>query len=645
MVAGVAIAVLPTLLAAWYGRAFVGTIIALGALALLVLGVGVVLRFLPAEAANSPGRLLGLVLVLGGVGGLFVALTGMALTLHWSDELIDWLREGKREGAWQVLLAMAVFLAGLFVMFLTLQLGRAEEHTNPNLRRLTYGYNAVFGGILLLLILAVANVLVGIKVAWAVDATSSGEFTLSERTVNLLKGLDKPLNIYVIWPDDDPDTLQPIRSLLDGFQDRSPQVHIDYISPGLNSNRIEDLLKKYPRKIESVGVLLVYGEEKPENATFLKRGDLFEEGFGNQPTRFRGEDKIDAALSALVGGGSKTIIYGTQGLGEPSLSDTSPRPINGAGEGGLGVLKDRLTARGNFDVRPLKLTAAEPKIPDDCGVLVVANPRPPVDALVARAIHGYLVDRKGKAVVLTDVPSPPTGDKMPATGLEGVLSEFGVEVTGDRILTIGARQVGDQFQVFGADSALFEPNPQLVQAHSNEIATAFANTDFQFFSARVVRPLAGPSRRPEILAQALLVTRQGPPVWAEPKWDADTRDMVRGVAREDAAALNRLAKEPLSVAVAVTDAGKPRLVVFGDTTFVTNREVGERSGTRNFSLFASTLDWLAERPTSIGIEPRNMAIYQMQPTARGWSLVVMPGLIALVAILGLGLGVWAVRRR
>src|SRR5437868_15544051 len=81
IVAGIAIAVLPTLLASWYGSTFAGTIVALAALALLVLGVGVMLRFSPPDAAENPGRLLGLVLALGGVGGLFVALTGIALTI------------------------------------------------------------------------------------------------------------------------------------------------------------------------------------------------------------------------------------------------------------------------------------------------------------------------------------------------------------------------------------------------------------------------------------------------------------------------------------------------------------------------------------------------------------------------------------
>lgn len=642
MAAGVAIAVLPVLLATWHGSEFLMTVLFTALLALLVLGVGVTVRFLPAEAANDPGRLLRLVLTLGGLSGLLVALTGVALSVHWWAYLTDWLSQGKREGAVQVLAAIVVFLVGLFVMFVTLQLGRAEERRDPTLRRLMYGYNAVFSGVLLLLILVVVNVVVGLKVAWAVDATSTGEFSLSERTVNMLKGLDRPLHVYVIWPREDSDHMQPIMSLLDNFQDRSQQVKVEYVSPS-QFERLGELRKQYPRKIEqNIGILLVYGDEKPENATFLKDGDLFEEGFGNTPTRFRGEDKIVAALSSLEGGGQKTVVYFTQGLGEPSLTDTGTTPPAGGGELGLGVLRDRLTARGNFDVKPLKLTPADTKVPDDCKVLVVANPRPPVDPAVAEAIRKYL-EKQGKAVFLLDVPAPATGPTMPATGLEGLLTGYMVEVTNERVMSIGLEQLGGEVALTGR--VIVEPNPELARARTNELATAFAGYEFPLTEVRLVR--AGPAGvRPDRQAQPLLLTVPNRVAWVERDWQADPGQMFQALRRNDPEAVKRVSKEPLPAAVVVTETGKPKLAVFGDVSFVTNRQVGERSGTQNFSLFASTLDWLAERPTSIGIEPRNLAAYPpLAATVRFSYLVFLPGLLAVVIILGLGLGVWVVRRR
>ena len=51
----------------------------------------------------------------------------------------------------------------------------------------------MIGSLLLLLILTVVNVLVGLKFTGVIDATQSGQFTLSERTTNILKKLDQPV--------------------------------------------------------------------------------------------------------------------------------------------------------------------------------------------------------------------------------------------------------------------------------------------------------------------------------------------------------------------------------------------------------------------------------------------------------------------
>jgi hypothetical protein len=640
VILGIAIAVLPTLLSSWYGTEYLGTVIFSGLLAFLVIAIGVTIRFMPAEASANVVRLLGLVLLLGGLGGLLVALVGVALSIHWSNLLTDWLSAGKREGAGQVLLGVAVFLAGLLLMFVTMQLGRAEEHRNPTLRRLMYGYNAVFAGVLLLLILTVVNVLAGVKLLWAVDATSSGEYSISDRTINLVKGLDKDLNVKVIWPPDD-DRMMPIRSLLDNMQTRSTKVSVEYFSP--RQERVVELLKKYPRKIDNIGILLVYGEEKPENATFLKEADLFEEGFGNNPTtRFRGEDKIDAAISSLEGGGQKTIVYVTQGAGEPSLSDSGTRPAPG-GKGGLGSLRDRLNARGNFDVRPLTISPGNAKVPDDCKVLVVPAPKPPVDPRVEQSFRQYL-EKGGKAVFLFDVPAPATGPKMPATGVEGLLAGYNLEVTGDRVLSFGVIDLGGARAL--TDRIIVDVNQTLIESRSNEVATAFAGYPFILNNeVRLVRPAAAGRPGGDSQAQALLTTVRGRDVWTESDWQADSTPQYKALRSGDASMEKRLAKEPLPAAVVVTSGGKPKLAAFGDVGFITNPSVAEGSGTQNFSLFASLLDWLAERSTSIGIEPRNMTVYSLDPTVRFSYLLFLPGLLAFVTILGLGLGVWVVRRR
>jgi hypothetical protein len=655
VVVGIAVAVLPTLLASWYGTEFVGTIFFTGLLALLLIGVGVVLRFMPPDAAD-PDRLRILLLSLGAIGGLLVTATGVALTYHWWELLISWLRSGAREGAGRILLSLAVMLVGMAILFISLQLARAEERTHAGLRRLVYGYNAVFTGVLLLMILAVVNVLVDVKYAGALDATSSREFSISERTGNLISNLDKPLHLYVIWPQDQPD-LTPLKALLNGFEERSREVTVTYLSPTYDTEKLIDLIQKFPRKIERVelGVLVVLGDEKPENATFIRRNELFESDFEGNVLKFKAEDALAAAITNLAGGPKgKVIVYITQGLGEPDLGDNQPREV----DKGLGVLRERLTNRGGYDVRPLRYNPAAPKIPDDCAILVVSNPKSPVEPKFVDSLRDYMITRKGKAVVLVDTPpAGGTETSLPPTGLEGLLSEFNVDVTPSFVLTEQIQDLGGgrgsienprQITVVAADAAL---------QSNNTLARGFSMEAFIFLSCRIVRP-AMPPRNPLLRAEALLTTKPGAAVWAETNPQTNPITVIRRINTNEDERKKVLSPEPLPVAVSVSESGtppgmpahpatssKPRLVVFGDATFVTNPLASARSGTQNFSLFASTLDWLAERPTSIGVEPRELSVYRLDPTANRARLLLLPGLLAVMAVLGLGLGVWVVRRR
>jgi hypothetical protein len=654
MLGGIAALAVPVTLVAKYGTEFLPAVILTSALGLLWLIAGVWQR----ARTPSPGREADearyLVLAVGGLTGLLTALLGAALAYQWWDYLVDWLRLGKREEAWRVLLALAVLLAGLAVMFLSLQTVRTEERSSAGLRRLLYGYNAVLTGLLLLIILTVANVLVALKFTGVIDATQSGQYTLSDRTINLLKGLDHPVRMYVIWPSDD-EALDYIRTLLSNFQDRSPEVKVEYVSPIHDRMKLSELNKTYPRKIEEpYGILVVNGEEKPENATFLKANDLFaDEGFGPAATtKFRGEDKIVAALAG-AGGTGKIIVYFTQGAGEPDLNDSSPRS-----DKGLGVLRDRLTARGTFDVRPLRLNPADPKVPDDAAIVVVADPKAPVEASYQKALRQYLVDRRGKAVFLFGVPADTANLKtLPPTGLEGLLGEFNVEVTNSRILSENIQMIGGNQGVVSSPELARVEIAEEARRGQNELARAFGTEYFPFPFARVVRPL-NPPPNPSVRAEVLLATRPQAAVWAESDLSADPYQVIQQINRDEAERKKRLAPAPLSAAVTVTDAApppgipghpptaaKPRLAVFGDTLFLTNVLTNDRSGYQTFALFASTLDWLSERPTSIGIESRSLPVYVPDPDANRTRMIWLPLLIAVVAVVGLGAGVWVVRRR
>ena len=88
---------------------------------------------------------------------------------------------------------------------------------------------------------------------------------------------------------------------------------------------------------------------------------------------------------------------------------------------------------------------------------------------------------------------------------------------------------------------------------------------------------------------------------------------------------------------------KPVLVVVGDATLASNYFLQESQ--TQFDLLASMLDWLRERTTSIGIPPKDRSFYVLAPNTSPWTMTWVPTLLMFVGIVGLGTGVWVVRRR
>src|SRR5262249_26337299 len=92
---------------------------------------------------------------------------------------------------------------------------------------------------------------------------------------------------------------------------------------------------------------------------------------------------------------------------------------------------------------------------------------------------------------------------------------------------------------------------------------------------------------------------------------------------------------------------EPRLIVFGDATWVTNQFMVEGGGFGHYELFASTLSWVRERP-DIGktASPKERAVFVLGGTSDSVSrLYYVPLLFLIVAIVSLGGGIWLVRRR
>src|SRR5205085_6825136 len=66
------------------------------------------------------------------------------------------------------------------------------------------------------------------------------------------------------------------------------------------------------------------------------------------------------------------------------------------------------------------------------------------------------------------------------------------------------------------------------------------------------------------------------------------------------------------IAVAVSEGEKPRMVIFGDTEFISNAGLLMDRFDNNYAMFVSAIEWMAEREF-VGPQPKVSATYAMDP--------------------------------
>jgi hypothetical protein len=670
------------------GPVFVwGLTCALVCLSLAVIGFA----YTPDGRLSAAERTRLLLLGAGGLLGLATALLGFVLPFTVYQERLAAGLQSWREHPEALVWPGLALLGGLALMFASLQLGRGMERESQNVRRLIYGFNAVLMTLLLLAVLALPNVLAYAQpftrfFGRPYDWTASDVNSISPALSNVLADLKEPVRVYVLLPRNSPQA-EDSKTLLDNCRSLSANFSWELIDPRLRSTaeRLGQLLTKYSVP-DQPGWLIVRDPDSKKaktDYTFVRNEQLTSSAArgpgGNISYAFQGENALLNALVELLEG--KMVVYFTQEHGEMSLDGPPPGMPQGRRPqgGGLSVLKQRLTERKSVTVKPLVVDGTLKKVPDDASVVVVARPTSPFLPEEARVLEEYArrprktrsvkekdgaerteeVVTAGKLVLLFDPIIEKRGGNrtMKPTGLEGLLRARGVKLGDDLILSAAFR---DPLQV------VTYANPR----STNPIATAFAPdpwkpTTFLFYRARTVSPAGAQPPPGTSVDTLLLVPTREVLAWAETDLDAQPGDLV-AKAREDASfRVKKVAREPLSMAVAVSDNSNagvpqdaahagvtkettPRMVVFGNAAWLSDESLRQRGdGSSRLDLFNSCVSWLREK-ASIGqrIPPKERKEYDSGiPPQEALRLSLLPPALLLLGVVGLGTGVWVVRRR
>lgn len=616
-----------------------------------------------------------LVVAWGGGIGVATTLLGMGLPfLNYAEifggGLVEWRKHPK-----ELLLTTTLLLGGIILAFLSLIAAKGTERESVTMRRILYGANTLITTVLLFAILGLINVLSFVNLGRfdffnsTFDYTESSLYTLSSGTKDLLQSLDQPVLVYMMIPES---TLigGESKTLLDNCKALAPKDAFAWQS--VSRDRDQSELSKLEKKFQipdALGFLVVYGAEGgKQQHDFIPYDKLYstpqrsmnpaDESSSN--FSYLGEDVLRKSIITLKEGKTESKLYFTSGNGELTIADTSSPSLEG-----IGMITEQL-AKTNYKTETLVFDSKLTTIPNDAEVVIIARPKTDPAPEAIQALREFLTrsvgGKKGKAVILLDTEKTRLGSKVtwtPLPNLKALLAEFQVQVGDNQLINARLRPSTNLFAKTNESSR-------------NKVAMAFNQsimTNFMLDSARTVSPFPqNPSAPPRTAFQVedvLLVPSGQLRVFTESDPSLDPGELVRDLLGRPEELVKRLSQPFYSVGVFVSDPGtgvenvpghermatdaKPRLAVFGDASWISNKYFNSQYGENNYNLFYSTLSWLKDR-ADVGEKPKGSErkTYNLAMTAGSPEfsrLKWMPLWLMLSSVGLLGGAVWVVRRR
>jgi len=446
-----------------------------------------------------------------------------------------------------------------------------------------FGLFTALSALLLLVVLGVANY-AAVKRPRTWDLTRDRVFTLSPDTLQTLRGLSRDVKALAFYGAGD-EAQGRVADLLRRYAAVSPRFTWQLVDP----YKSPELVKKHA--IVEGGPRLV----------LLSGGD---EAKAKQPDE---EGLTNAILRATRSGTRK--VYFTTGHGEPDPRD--------AGERGQALAVRALEGEG-YEVASLSLLQ-KPEVPADAAAVLVAAPRKAFLAPEIAALQTF-AERGGHLGLYLEPEVK--------TGLEPLLAGFGIELDDDMVV-----DPSPVAQLFGGSPV----TPILKASAAHPITRELAQTGLAFPTARSLSVLVGKPVTPQPIALS------GQEAWGE----TNLTDLFSKGARYDPG--EKVGPLPVAMAATRPAAGEgekrspqARLLVTGDGEFFGNQYL-QLLG--NYDFFLNGVGWLAEQEDRLTIRPRGREGTRLFLSAAQVSTIKFLTIDALpVALLGLGLAVWLVRR-
>lgn len=261
-------------------------------------------------------------------------------------------------------------------------------------RQARYGATASLYTIVVIAALILVNWLAN-RYNKSFDTTSNKQFTLSDQTKKIVKGLKSDATVVYL---DRPSGFATAKAMLDRYANLSSKVHVQYVDIVRNPTEANMYGIRFP------GTAVVQIGPRREEAKAVT------------------EEGITGAFVKDLKGVRKVCIV--QGSGEHQVDDTQGS--------GLSQFKT-LLERDNYQAQSITLVD-KTQVPSDCTALVIAGPKNDYTANEVTAVKNY-IENGGRAMILLDPPLDFQREHIADNkGLSDLLASWGVVLNHDLVL-------------------------------------------------------------------------------------------------------------------------------------------------------------------------------------------------------------------
>ncbi len=447
------------------------------------------------------------------------------------------------------------------------------------------------------------------------DTTATNQFSLAHRTQDLLDALDRPINVIAYYPDEIPDIDMltrrgKVETTLSEFGRRSGNFTYRFIDPQKEADlaRSQGVTSYETLAVSAVGTDII---------------DLVQP---NDEVYSRLEQDLYTALLVATETQRKKVYF---------LSGHGERDINRTAEDGYLKIREGLEV-DNYEVATLPWAPVDEEVavPDDAALVVIAGPTGELPTAHVDALNYYMAGRysdgepRREAARMIFLAEPDTHDSFRA-----FLAFWGVVVSDSYIRDVEGSQPNAPRTL---RVGIYNPQapPEIVAPRGRPLNVAFMpgtaaiEPIIEETNTRLPRPIAATTASARLIDDIERVdpVEDDPQRVYFPAMYLDIIAPVGGAAPTTRPPDNQIAS----------------MVVFGDSDFVSNRNVDRGSSA---ALFLNSANYLMGDFSLVSIRDREFVYREWNLDENEFNFVrfstwlLLPGLMGIMAIV-----VWWVRR-